>query len=290
MTALAVGLSLAVGASLALNGSYLLQHAGSAELPAVDARHPLRTFGGLLAQPLWLAGLVLGMSGWALHVAALTKAPLSLVQAFVAGGLALTVPAARHWLKRPIGPGEALAVVIMAVALAALTMGVGGTPATDAPAAGPALVFLGFAALLPFCLALLGARLGRPDMLAAAGGAFYGGADLAIKVLTGAYAAHGLDGVLRSPWLPVAVLLTAAAFFAFQRSLQGDHPVTAIAVMTAGTYVVSIAGGLLLLHDPLGRGALLGLLHLLALAAVVGSAWVLSRSQAELADAAAVGA
>jgi len=79
VTALALGLTLAVGASLALNGSYLLQHAGSAGLPAVDARHPLRTMGGLLTAPLWAGGLVLGMTGWALHVAALTRAPLSLV-------------------------------------------------------------------------------------------------------------------------------------------------------------------------------------------------------------------
>jgi hypothetical protein len=288
VTALALGLMLAVAASVALNGSYLLQHAGSSELPAVDPRHPLRTFQGLLGEPLWLAGLALGMSGWALHVAALTKAPLSLVQAFVAGGLALTVPAARRWLKRPIGSREAMAVVAMAVALAVLTLGVGTAPAARSPDLGPALIFLCFAAVLPLGLALLGARLGRTVLLAAAGGAFYGGADLAIKVLTGTYSDHGLAGVFGSPWLAGAALLTAGAFFAFQRSLQGEHPVTAIAVMTAGTYVVSILGGLVLLHDPLGNAPLLDVVHALALVAVVGAAWVLSRAQAELADSVAV--
>jgi hypothetical protein len=288
VTALALGLTLAVAASVALNGSYLLQHAGSAELPAVDPRHPLRTVGGLFAEPLWLAGLALGMSGWALHVAALTKAPLSLVQAFVAGGLALTVPAARRWLKRPIGAGEAMAVVAMAVALALLTLGMGTAPATRSPDLGSALAFLCFAALLPLGMALGGARFGRPALLAAAGGAFYGSADLAIKVLTSVYSGHGVEGVLGSPWLAAAALLTAGAFFAFQRSLQGDRPVTAIAVMTAGTYVVSIAGGLVLLHDPLGDAPLLDALHAVALIAVVGAAWVLSRAQAELVDVAAV--
>jgi hypothetical protein len=289
MTALALGLTLAVGASLALNGSYLLQHAGSAELPAVDARHPLRTLGSLLGEPLWLTGLALGMSGWALHVSALTKAPLSLVQAFVAGGLALTVPAARRWLKRPVGKAEAVAVVGMALALAALTLGVGTPHATRAPAAAPALAFLAVAAVLPLALVVLGTRLGRSDLLAAAGGALYGGADLAIKVLTGAYSARGLVGVATSPWLPLAALLTAAAFFAFQRSLQGGTPVTAIALMTAGTYVSSIGGGLVLLHDPLGSGPAISVLHSAALLVVVAAAWVLSRSQARLADAAVVG-
>lgn len=65
---------------------------------------------------------------------------------------------------------------------------------------------------------------------------------------------------------------------------------TAIALMTAGTYVTSIAGGLLLLHDPLGSGVVLSLVHAAALAVVVGAAWVLSRSQAELAVAAEVAA
>lgn len=290
MTALALGLTLAVGASLALNGSYLLQHAGSAGLPAVDARHPLRTMGGLFTAPLWAAGLVLGMTGWALHVAALTRAPLSLVQAFVAGGLALTVPAARRWLGRAIGGVDALAVAGMALALAALTLGVANGAVRVEPGALAAVAFLVPAAALPAALGVIGARLGRFDMLAAAGGALYGAADLAIKVLTGVYKAGGLAGVAGSAWLPVAAVLTAAAFFAFQRSLQGASPVTAIALMTAATYVTSIAGGLLLLHDPLGSGTALSLVHAAALAVVVGAAWVLSRSQAELALAPEVAA
>jgi uncharacterized membrane protein len=91
-------------------------------------------------------------------------------------------------------------------------------------------------------------------------------------------------------WLPIAAVLTAGAFFAFQRSLQGASPVTAIALMTAGTYVTSIVGGLVLLDDPLGSGTALSLVHAAALAVVVGAAWLLSRSQAELALAPEVAA
>ncbi|HEX6737408.1 MAG TPA: hypothetical protein VF310_03945, partial [Vicinamibacteria bacterium] len=148
-TALAIGLTLAVAASLALNGSYLLQHAGSAGAPAVDPLHPLRTLAGLFGAPLWLAGLALGMSGWALHVAALAHAPLSLVQAFVAGGLALTVPAARRWVGRPVRGGEGPAVIAMAVALAALTLGLHAPAASVVPGAAAAAAFLAPAALLP---------------------------------------------------------------------------------------------------------------------------------------------
>jgi drug/metabolite transporter (DMT)-like permease len=288
MTALSVGLTLAVIASIALNGSYLLQHAGSVRVPVVDPRHPVSTFAGLLTAPLWLAGLALGLTGWALHVAALSRAPLSLVQAFVAGGLALTVPAARRWLRRPIGRREALSVAGMAAALAVLPLGIGSDPATRSPAGLAALGFVLLAATVPAGLAASAIRLERPDLLAAAGGVLYGAADLAIKVLTGTFSNHGLGGVLSSPWLLVAAGLTLGAFFAFQRSLQLASPVTAIALMTAGTYVVSIGGALALLHDPLGHGAVLAGLHAAALAVVVASAWVLSRSQAELTRDAAV--
>jgi hypothetical protein len=138
------------------------------------------------------------------------------------------------------------------------------------------------AAVIPATLAAAAVRLERPDLLAAAGGAMYGAADVAIKLLTGAFKQHGLGGVVGSEWLLVAAGMTVGAFFAFQRSLQLASPVTAIALMTAGTYVVSIGGALALLHDPLGHGAGLAALHAAALAVVVASAWVLSRSQAEL--------
>jgi hypothetical protein len=97
MSALAVGLGLALLASLALNGSYLVQHAGSRGAPAVTALHPLATWRGLLASRVWTAGLVLGLAGWALHVGALAKAPLSLVQPFTVGGIALAVPVAARF-------------------------------------------------------------------------------------------------------------------------------------------------------------------------------------------------
>src|SRR5437764_11815475 len=98
MSPLAIGLALAVLASLALNLSFLIQHAGAADAPAITVRRPLRTMRGLLASRLWVAGGALGMTGWGLHVAALAHAPLSLVQAFVAGGIALVAPVARRTL------------------------------------------------------------------------------------------------------------------------------------------------------------------------------------------------
>ena len=289
MSTLAVGLVCALVASVALNGSFLLQHVGSASVEAVTPLHPLRTLRGLLSAPAWTAGAALGMLGWGLHVIALTRAPLSLVQAFVAGGVALTVPVARWWMARPIGRYEVVAVVALAASLAILGTDVAGSAAGWRLSGAELGGFLGATAGVSVALAAAGAAAARPALMAAASGLLYGGADVAIKVLTERFSAGGLGAVMGSVWLPVAAGLTVLAFFAFQRSLQSGRPVTAIALMTAGTYVLSIGGGLAVLGDRLGHGTAVTALHALALAVVVCAAGALAGSQADLVDPAGEG-
>lgn len=283
MSPVLVGLGCALVASVALNGSFLLQHAGSAAAEAITPVHPVRTLRALLSAPLWTAGAALGMIGWGMHVVALTKAPLSLVQAFVAGGVALTVPAARWWMARPMGRYEVIAVLALAAGLAVLGTGVASTGSAVSFSGAALGVFLVASAAVAGTLALVAGRLTRPLLLAGAGGVLYGAADLAIKVLTGIFATDGLGGTVRSPWLAAAVALTVLAFFGFQRSLQAGRAVPAIALMTAGTYVVSIGGGLAILGDRLGHGTAGTALHASALVVVVVAACGLAGSQAQLA-------
>src|SRR5438876_11317792 len=100
MSPTAIGAGLAVAAAAALNASYVMRHAGSSQAVAVDPRRPLSTLGSLLRSPIWAAGGIVGVTGWTLHIGAMRDAPLSLVQAFVAGGLALSVPMAAIGLRR----------------------------------------------------------------------------------------------------------------------------------------------------------------------------------------------
>lgn len=272
--AIAIGLGLALSASVALNTGFLLQHNGAAGAPAIDIRRPLATVAALLRRRVWLLGLALGTGGWALHVAALARAPLSLVQAFVAGGLALMVPVATRWFGHALTRIEAIAVAVMAAGLATLALGVHAPhePAHPGAALG---AFLAVCALLAAVIAI---RRGAVP-LAVAAGLLYGAADTAIKALTIVSSRDGLGGALASAWLVTAVVTTAGAFFAFQRALQIGRPVTAIALMTASTYAVSIAAGVVLLGEPLGHGVT-GVLHAAAFAAVVAAAWVLAPIQA----------
>jgi len=286
MSAPVLGPALALGAAVALNGSYLLQHAGSAHAAAITPLRPLRTLAALLRSPLWTLGAITGLTGWALHVEAMRHAPLSLVQAFVAGGLALTVPVAALTLGQRLSAGERRALGLMVLALLGLAAGL--PPAR----AGRAFDPLGLAA----CLALLAAAAGAlglraaargPAVLGVAGGLLYGAADLAIKALTGLPAPLGARG---APWLAAAALATVGAFFAFQRGLQAPRPLATIALMTTATNVSSIAGALVVFGDPLGRSPGLAALHALALALVAASAAWLAPAQARLSGASPSGA
>jgi hypothetical protein len=282
VTSLAIGLVLALAASVALNASFLLQHAGSATAAAITPLRPVRTMRSLLSSPLWALGAALGISGWALHVGALSHAPLSLVQAFVAGGLALTVPMAAIGLHHRVRPDERRAAGLMVAALVLLAIGLHDT-GRHATFAAPTLAGYLAALVAPaVALALLVRGSARPAMLGLAGGLLYGAADLTIKALTGIASDHGIAAVAASPWLPVAIALTVGAFFAFQRGLQTGRPVTIIALMTAATNVGSIAGGFVVFGDHLGATPLLAAVHVLGFLLVGVAAWRLAPTQAAL--------
>ena len=183
MSSLAVGLGAALAASVALNLSFLVQHRGSAGAPAITIRRPLRTLRALLASRTWVVGAAVGLTGWGLHVVALAHAPLSLVQAFVAGGVALTVPMAAIGLGHHAEPRERWAAYLMVVALIALAIGLRGEGRHAAYDAAGLGVWLAGCGLVALGLATLSDGARRAPSLALAGGVLYGGADLAIKAL-----------------------------------------------------------------------------------------------------------
>ena len=278
MSRLAIGLSLALLASVTLNVSYLFQHAGASTAPQIDIRTPLRTMKALISSRMWLAGGLLGTLGWAMHVAALTRAPLSLVQAFLVGGTALIAPVAVHVLGHRLTPGELTGIGLMALALLALTLGRGRVGVHSRFSDWQLGLYLACSSAAAGVL-LLGERR-RAQGLGLAGGMLYGASDVAIKALTGIASRHGIGAVFRSPWLLAAIVLNVTAFFCFQRGLQMGKAVPVIALMTAGTIVVSVLGGLIVFGDPLGRRPAVIVLHLAAFVGVGIAAWLLAPAQA----------
>ncbi len=278
------GLGVALLASLGLNTGFLLQHSGIVAAPALSLRRPREALRSFVTSRTWLAGLALGVLGWGLHVAALSLAPLSLVQAFVAGGLALAVPIAalgfHHRLERP----ERVGVIAMALALALLPLGLGNVDQHHHFDHGTLGIYLSVVCAVGLGLVLGHGGRRRAQLLGLAAGAFYGAADTAIKALTSLQSTGGLDNVILSPWLPIAVLATFGGFACFQRGLQTGRPLPVIAFMTAVTNLASIPAGFVAFGDPLGLAPGWVAIHVCAFVVVIAAAYLLAPVQASIGD------
>jgi hypothetical protein len=283
---LATGLVLAVLASAALNAGYVLQHAGAVGAPEVSVRRPLRTLRGLFRSRAWMIGLALGLAGWAMHTGALSLAPLCLVQAFGAAGLAFAAVAAVRILGTRLSSAEKAAIALLVVALAALSVGA-QAPAVSALPTAALLVFIAGVAVLAAGLANAG-RAARPHLLGAAAGMLYGAADAATKAVTGVASHSGLAAALFSPMTLAIVLLSAGAFFWFQRGLQVGSALPVIAMMSCATNLTAILGGLVVFGEPLGANAWLAGLHLSSFVVVAIAGWILAPAQVRMAGAPAV--
>ena len=84
-----LGILLALVCAFASNLAFFFKHRGACEACKVDIRHPIRTAISLWSSKWFAIGMGLGAGAWILHVAAITLAPLSIVQAVLSGGVAL---------------------------------------------------------------------------------------------------------------------------------------------------------------------------------------------------------
>ena len=92
----AVGLTLALATAFTSVVGFLYKHRGAAASPPVAMSKPLRSTVMLFRSGAYTLGIVIATASWGLHVAALSLAPISLVQSVIAGGLVLlTVTADR---------------------------------------------------------------------------------------------------------------------------------------------------------------------------------------------------
>src|SRR4051794_27815922 len=112
------GIVLAAGAAACFDGAVALQ---AVEARAVGDRGVgaglLRS---LIARPRWLAATGLAIAGWPLQIAALSLAPLTVVQPALALGLVLLLALGRRLLGEPVRPRDYAAVAVLAVGLGLL--------------------------------------------------------------------------------------------------------------------------------------------------------------------------
>jgi multidrug transporter EmrE-like cation transporter len=268
-----IGLLLALGCALLSNVALLCKYRGANSAPDVRFKRPLRSAAALFASKWWTIGFVVAFVAWGLHVAALTMAPLSLVQAVIAGGIALLAIPARHMFGISLGWREVLGLVLSAAGLAFLAL-----TAVDHPSAGSEYSQTTMAAFQGGAIGLMlllsgsrgeGQRRGGL-MLAGSAGLLIGVSDVAIKALAEVVPAS--PAAILSPWTLVAALAAIAAFYGLARSLQLGDPVEVIVVSSVAANCAAIVGGVLVFGDPVGSDALGVVARSAAFAAVIGAA------------------
>jgi hypothetical protein len=255
-----VGLLCALLSALGTNLAFLFKQRGAVAAPDVDMRHPARSALALFRSKWWSIGWVVAAVAFALHVAALTLAPISLGQAVLAGGLVFLAVLAERFFGFELGRRQWTGIGLVAVSLTALTLtgaGSGGEANSGYSLAGM-IVFESIAVgigILLVCSHLIERIRAQPGvLLGIAAGLGFGISDVAIKALSGDLAS-GPAGVL-SPWSVIIVTAAVFSFYASARSLQLGDGVAVIAVTSVAANLSTIVAGLAVFGDRLGTDPL----------------------------------
>jgi drug/metabolite transporter (DMT)-like permease len=251
-----LGILLSLACAFVANLGFFYKYRGANSVASVDVRHPLRSIRTLFSSGWFAVGMVVATASWALHVAALALAPMSVVQVALAAGVVLIAVMADRMFGFEVGPRQWLGLWLMAAGLVMLGLTLPAMHGAHSQFSDPAMIsfeagLFGLGGLL-----IMGPRMGGPVehhgmMLGAASGILFGVSDTSIKALTGIIGAHGPLAVLLSPWFAVAVLASIVAFYASAKGLQEGEAVPVIAVTGTAANIAGIAGGILVFGDPM---------------------------------------
>ncbi|MFL5845195.1 MAG: hypothetical protein ACJ762_10915 [Solirubrobacteraceae bacterium] len=215
--------------------------------------NPLKSTWALFKSPWYALGLAVAMGSWGLHVAALSLAPISLVQSIIAGGLVLVTILADRLFGMNVSRREWFGVALMAAGLAFLAATLKGTAddAHNSWETGTLALYAGGATLIGTVLIVV-SRGKRSEglYLAASAGALWGASDISIKALSGRLDDLG-GGVLLHPLALVILALSLYGLLVSGRSLQLGDAVPVIAVTSAVANMLTIASGPVVFGEPM---------------------------------------
>ncbi len=272
------GILLALACALTTNIGFLFKHRGACAAPAVDVRRPLCTARALFSSRLFAIGMLIASGAWIFHVAAMAVAPLSVVQAVLAGGVVLLAVMAERMFGLRISRRQWIGISLTAVGLVLLGLSLPAVHGAHSRFSVPGMIAFEAGLLIVGSLLIMGPQIGAPRehhgfMLGAAAGILFGVSDIAIKAISGIVGTHGALGLL-SPWILVAIVASVAAFYASAKGLQDGEAVPVIAVTGTAANVSGIVGGIIVFGDPLSGHPLALLVECLAFALVLVAAWL----------------
>lgn len=290
MTGIQIGVGLALTAALMTNLSSLLKHRGCQQSRPVDIRSPYRTARNLARSRWFAAGWVVAAIAWLIHVAALSLAPISLVQAVLAGGAATLAVVAQRFFGHRVERRQWLALFLGAIGLVLLVVTV---PSFSGDHSSFSLGgMLGFeSGLLLLAIGLAAAR--RADrfdshssgvVMAVIAGSLFAIGGVAIKGLTGA---GSTSPAVLAPWILLIIAAGVVAQYVAAAALQRGEAIETIGLMGLITTGAQIAGGVLVFGDPLAPSPVGLVIQGIAFLMVCASALLLpSRSDGESTQAA----
>ncbi|HEX6583109.1 MAG TPA: hypothetical protein VF056_05855 [Thermoleophilaceae bacterium] len=249
---LQLGILLALFCAFATNVGFLLKHRGACAAPDVSLKHPVASAVGLFRSKWFAVGMLVALVAWVFHVAALAMAPLSIVQAVIAGGLVFLTVLAERYFGCSVGTRQWAGVGLTALGLVLLAITL---PTHGGHSSYSTVGMIAFeSALLALgTFLVLSKKLDSHEhhgvMLGTAAGILFGVSDVAIKALTTSMS-DGMIGIL-SPWLLTCIAASVIAFYASARGLQKGEAVPVITLTSAAANVTAISGGILVFGDPM---------------------------------------
>jgi len=242
-----IGLVLALISAIAVNWAYTREHAAASTLPPLSPRHPVRTMRTVARNRAWLVGFAVETAGWLAYVAAVRLAPLALVQAVGAGGIAVLALLGSRFRPGRLPRHEQIAVLTALLGLLLLALSLSASEeAGEPPGAIPALIWLGGCGGFAAFLIVSHTRLSRAAILGLASGVLFAAGDISTKLV-----------VQGGIWLAALVALFACyagGTTVLQSAFQHGKALTAAGIATLTTQAIPIAAGLVLFDEPLPDG------------------------------------
>ena len=205
---LALGFALALAAACCYETGYALQALEARRAPPERALRP-SLVGHLLGRPVWVGGILLALLGWPLQIAALSQAPLTLVQPVLALGLLLLLVLGVRVLGERVGSREIVAVLLIIGSVAVFAWAAPRDTGDVERGAGLviALAILIAAALAPYVIGLVRRGANSLLLLVASAGAADGLAAFVAKLVAQDASSGALLGVVLWAALVASVVI-----------------------------------------------------------------------------------
>ncbi|MGH8011995.1 MAG: hypothetical protein ACREQ4_05810 [Candidatus Binataceae bacterium] len=253
--ALPLFLSLGLIASFLLAVGLLLMKSCAGRLPVATGRGMLWAVVRWLREPMWLGGLALQASGYALSVVAMAGAPVSLVSVTMQGGIALFVVFAVIFLHERARPLEWLGIggIIVAIVMLAVSLDSG---AMQGAIAIPSMEGFSVGAVLVAFIPYLSVRLRDNGIATAiASGIAFGAGGIYTKAMTYLFAG-ALDAtialrVLSSPYIYLIIVTNIIGIVLLQNSFHVARGLIVMPISSALSNIMPILGGIIIFGETL---------------------------------------